>query len=188
MKKRILFFLIYSSLCQVINAQYLSYTVSPPSCSTCCDGNMTITIDYCFGTTIIFPTPTVSLLSYTANTLHYTNCCNLTYTFTTAATDVCPSVTQAINASIATGVDEQTGILSAFSIYPNPVGSALHIDAGKFAGSKISVSILSYLGEVLDQRPLDEAGNLPMNNYLSGIYFVKIQVGGAQRMFRVLKE
>lgn len=71
------------------------------------------------------------------------------------------------------------------SVYPNPVGSVLHISSEVY-GIK-NVFVTDAFGKVLQDSQFELAADLDFSAYSTGIYFVKIVVDGKQKVVKVVK-
>ncbi len=179
-------FVLFSKL----NAQYMSFTVIPASCSSCCDGSFTVEVTYCVHTIIIATTPTLSLTSYSSipgrNTYH--NVCPNTYSFYTANTDLCSSVTQTYTIPFATNILGNQKETDELKVFPNPISNKLYFGLNKY-DYKFDLSIFSAYGEcVIQNSNADLNQSLDVSFLKAGVYFVKIQNQSSQKTIKVIKE
>ena len=84
-----------------------------------------------------------------------------------------------------TGLDE-INLFSDLSIYPNPTEGELVVDLGNLKNPELEV--YTVLGElVAAYRTIEERQFSFQLDGLAGVYFVRVRIGEASRVFRVLK-
>jgi photosystem II stability/assembly factor-like uncharacterized protein len=64
----------------------------------------------------------------------------------------------------------------AFSLYPNPDGNQLHIEA-QWQSQPASVAIINMQGQILAQQTLQLPGTLTISHLPTGIYMLRLQTG-----------
>jgi len=100
-----------------------------------------------------------------------------------AGDEVEPFSIAAYNPAIASVINED---IISFEAFPNPCTSDLNIVAKE---SISSIKIMNILGqEMMNFSPSSLASKLDMTNLVSGTYFVKVQIGNAVSILKVLKK
>lgn len=72
------------------------------------------------------------------------------------------------------------------NVYPNPVENVLNIQSA-LPGNK-KVSLMDASGKVLQHLDFDMQGEINFGTYSQGIYFVRIEIGGKQKVIKVVKQ
>ncbi len=90
------------------------------------------------------------------------------------------------------GVDDNN-LLSGIRLYPNPLnGDVFYINAPRLNGEELKVSIIDLSGRLIYEETLECRNNsvaVPMNSSIaSGIYLVKLSLGGETNTLRLIKE
>ena len=88
-----------------------------------------------------------------------------------------------LSASSATSVKE-TDSQKKLRIYPNPSGGSFILDLTSLADQKIEMTLLNYLGQIIDSRTQLSPSklNIDLPNTEKGIYFIEIKTD--QKVFR----
>lgn len=67
-------------------------------------------------------------------------------------------------------------------IYPNPIKNELIIECSLFKQQQIDITIYDFLGNLIFKIPgqniLDKLFYVNLSNQPSGLYFIKVQIGG----------
>lgn len=88
----------------------------------------------------------------------------------------------------AIGIQEYFNF-SNLKIYPNPFTEKLFIEILDFDAQKYSFTIYNQLGEIVRmQNNFCQNAEIDLSSVSSGMYFVKIQIGGNQKTFKVTKQ
>ncbi|MFV0571163.1 MAG: T9SS type A sorting domain-containing protein [Xanthomarina gelatinilytica] len=83
-------------------------------------------------------------------------------------------------------VNNVNNVFKGFTYYPNPVLNTLTIEAGNDISN---VSVRNMLGQqVMAVNPNSLKASVNMNELNEGVYFVTVQVNGAQKTFKVVKK
>ena len=77
-------------------------------------------------------------------------------------------------------------IFEGFKYYPNPVNNELNLSARSTIDTVVMYNLLGQ--EVLRNNPNDLSTQINMNGLQNGAYFVQVNIGGAVKTIRVLKE
>lgn len=90
-----------------------------------------------------------------------------------------------LQSSVALGVTQNTTLAKTISIYPNPASDVLNID--NKTGLEISgISIYSINGVLVKQ--IQGTPAVPVGELQSGLYFIKIQIGGEVQNYKFIKK
>lgn len=70
-------------------------------------------------------------------------------------------------------------------VYPNPVKDVLHIEIDVQGNN--SMILMDAFGKVLQEKSFDLNAEIHFDGYAIGVYFVKIEVGGKQKVVKVVR-
>ncbi len=93
---------------------------------------------------------------------------------------------------ILTFLDSQTAAISSnkislFSIYPNPATENINIDLTSNLKGRAHVQLINLNGEVMfDKKFRSKQITIPTDNFIRGIYFIKVKVGDKIELRKVL--
>jgi hypothetical protein len=175
MKKIILTFSIFLLLTiGQTKAQYI-FSVTPPTCSTCCDGTIIVTQTFCtYGAYLGGFDPFLTLATFTGNTLVYKGACCRTYTmYMQASWENCVNGTYIGTVNVCPlPTSISTNILNPeeMRLFPNPTTGKCFID---LVGEKIIVVTDPY-GKILQTTRTME-NQIDLFGLIPGIYFITIK-------------
>ena len=144
----------------------INQTITNPSCSTCTDGFVSLTVTGGSGN--------YSYVWCTGATTSFTNigvgCCGF------AVTDNSTGCVQMDSACASFTVGENELIkYENFQIYPNPTTDELNIKFTQAYNSSLSIIIFSNIGEIVFEKTLTEnEKNIDISSLPNGLYFVKL--------------
>lgn len=72
------------------------------------------------------------------------------------------------------------------SIYPNPVEEMLQIEVASH--EEVQLVVLNSLGVVVAETEFNHLTSIDLSDYPNGLYFVKLEISGATKTFKVLKK
>lgn len=158
-----------------------SLNLTPPTCSTCCDGSACVTFTTitggCNGPYSYYWNSSVGV------SCQGSFCYNTTNSITVS--DICSSLTQTFNFSTATKINEFQN-LNYFKIYPNPVKDKLQIEFTNFETQNIKINIINTFGQKLLTYEISPNNNqINLTELNNGIYFLQIQ--NQQKTIKLIK-
>lgn len=103
-----------------------------------------------------------------------------------------PMLVVQYNSGAATGVSEINANVTV-NAYPNPFKSSFHLDVDVTKASTLSISIFDLTGKVIEEKTLQSSGTgtvhfVPTQQFNAGMYFVKVQANGQQKVIKVISE
>lgn len=153
---------------------FISFNVTPASCSPCCDGSITPTVAGGTGSvTYSWTGPN----SYTSSQANISNLCTGTYTLCVTDANGCTRCqTATVNFSTDVASLETENDLV---VLPNPAGDRCIIQADFVLAQNGTVYILNYAGQLVEEIPFASTEFLnqevDLSAYSSGIYLVLIR-------------
>jgi len=113
-----------------------------------------------------------------------------TYTVLGVAANGCQnttSLTQSV--SVCTGIiSNNAATLSGVKVYPNPTSGTLYFQLNT-VGENASIELYNAIGQlVLNERLLSKEAMLDLNDFKSGIYFIKVKNGNEIIIKKIIKE
>lgn len=184
MKKTILLFSILLLLLSIeTKAQYI-FSVTPPSCSTCCDGTIVVTQTFClYGAYLGGFNPALTLSSYTVNTLVYTGACCQTYTMTMHASwESCVNGTYDGTVSVCplpTSITNNRNTVQDFTLFPNPTTGKCLLN---LTGQK-KITITDLYGKTVLVTSTAE-NEIDLTGLVPGLYFITINTNNYKKTYR----
>jgi hypothetical protein len=178
-----LFLLLLFITTAQIYAQY-TFSVSPPTCSSCCNGTIIVIATICpQGVALGGITPSLALLSVTFNTLVYAGACCETYTMSSfSAGEGCPPGiyigTVSVNC-LGVGIDDINEGPTISHIFPNPASK--HCFTG-IPGLK-TIFISDPTSSVI-LRGVSITNEIDLEGLKPGIYFVEIYENEMKKVHR----
>ena len=165
----------------------ISYTVnitSLPTCSTCCNGAVCVTLPTggCNGPY----TYSFSSSSVGPNACANNFCYNTTYSV--KVFDVCDTTTKNFTFPVFTSISEHIKV-NDLQIYPNPTNEKLTIAFQNFTQTNTQVYVLNSFGQYIKQFNLSvQINEINVNELNSGIYLLYINSNGTQKLFKFIKQ
>lgn len=78
--------------------------------------------------------------------------------------------------------------LDSISVYPNPTEDILNVSIPSQLGSNVSYEIFNYLGQVVkSSESSSSVFSINTSNFSNGVYFIKLNVEGASKTLRFIK-
>lgn len=170
-------------LCTKLEAQF-SFSVSPPTCGTCCDGTIVVTQTLCAqGAALGSLTPTLVVNSYTNNTLVYVGACcgNYTLQMNSPYKDCVPGpyIGTVFVPCSTVGIEKIENQLFQARLFPNPATKACYMN---ISGFKCIVLTDMYGSILLSEQT--EAMEIDLAAFKKGIYFVSISSAKGKILLR----
>ncbi len=86
-------------------------------------------------------------------------------------------------------IKENFNDLKSFKIYPNPVGVKLYFEFASALTSDLKVIICNTLGQIVFAKKIEDLNKeIDVSFLKSGIYYLKVERLGGQKVFRLVKE
>ncbi|MCU0361066.1 MAG: T9SS type A sorting domain-containing protein [Bacteroidia bacterium] len=86
-------------------------------------------------------------------------------------------------------VKENFNDLKTFKIYPNPVVIKLYFEFGSALARDLNLTICNTLGQIVYTKKMDDLNEgMDVSFLMAGIYFLKVERQGGQKVFRLVKE
>jgi hypothetical protein len=83
-----------------------------------------------------------------------------------------------------TGIDDLSGVLGSYSLYPNPASDNLNLDVNLITGKKVEVKLFNSMGAEVKESLIyegyqgDNRYKIDVQNLPQGIYFSQIMLDG----------
>ena len=113
------------------------------------------------------------------------------YTVTLIAFNACGSDTITIDVNMILDDIDDLSRLNSINIYPNPTTGDLNIEFENYNNSDVNIAIYNLLGEILESKIIEDTfgkykETLDMSKYQQGVYLLKVNSNGKQRIEKII--
>jgi|GEM_PF-4639476 len=157
-------------------AQTITYSVTPPSCATCCDGSFTMATSSTYLIRNITPTLNVQSVNY--HWWFFTKVCAGNYQIEMAP--LCgENHMEYFSMPVPTGVSSVSSNQNTNEMFPNPAQDFVNFKIEVTGNKKVSIVITDLTGSfVKEVNSVNPDTYLNISDFKTGFYFVNILSGG----------
>ncbi|MEO6305144.1 MAG: T9SS type A sorting domain-containing protein [Bacteroidia bacterium] len=159
-------------------------------CDTICNGtSLVLLIDdmpfYFTLTSILWSDNETSHAATVSPTITTTYSVNALYTLTSSSKTCSASGSKKIVVNQCTNGIEEYNIFNSISVYPNPVKDKLYLNNNGIEALQININ--NTLGQIVYSTKSPE-NQIDFSFLQSGIYYLKVEGGSGQKVFKVVRE